>query len=211
MCSAIKRVYVPESIYDDVVDGLAAQAAAVKVGDGTERRLQARARSTTPRSSSGSRSWWATRSSHGARAATGGQAMDRPGYFFEPTILTGLSRRDPDRRRGAVRTGPAGDLLPGRRRRRRAGQRHPFRPVGLGVGQPTADRAADVAGQLECGTAWVNTHLALAPQQPFGGFKWSGVGVENGPWGLAEFSEIQAVHRSKSADGLNLNTGGLVS
>ena len=36
VCSAIKRVYVPESMYDDVVDGLAAQASAVKVGDGTE-------------------------------------------------------------------------------------------------------------------------------------------------------------------------------
>jgi len=73
------------------------------------------------------------------------------------------------------------------------------------------DRAAEVAGRLECGTAWVNTHLALAPQQPFGGFKWSGIGVENGPWGLAEFSEIQVVHRSKGADGLNISTAGLVS
>jgi hypothetical protein len=35
--------------------------------------------------------------------------------------------------------------------------------------------------------------------------------LENGPWGLAEFSEIQAVYRSKGTDGLNLNTGGLVS
>ena len=60
-----------------------------------------------------------------------------------------------------------------------------------------ADRAAEIAGQLECGTAWVNTHLALAPQQPLGGFKWSGLGVENGPWGLAEFTELQVVHRSK--------------
>ena len=60
-----------------------------------------------------------------------------------------------------------------------------------------ADRAAEVAGQLECGTAWVNTHLALAPQQPFGGFKWSGIGVENGPWGLPSFTELQVVHRAK--------------
>ena len=74
-----------------------------------------------------------------------------------------------------------------------------------------AERAADVAAQLECGTAWVNTHLALAPQQPFGGFKWSGIGVENGPWGLAEFTEFQVVHRSKAADGLNADTGGLLS
>jgi len=73
------------------------------------------------------------------------------------------------------------------------------------------ERAAQVASELECGTAWVNTHLALAPQQPFGGFKWSGVGVENGPWGLSEFTEIQALYRSRAADGLNVTTAGLVS
>jgi acyl-CoA reductase-like NAD-dependent aldehyde dehydrogenase len=39
--------------------------------------------------------------------------------------------------------------------------------------------------------------MALAPQTPFGGFKWSGLGVENGPWGLAEFSEMQVINRSK--------------
>ena len=53
--------------------------------------------------------------------------------------------------------------------------------------------------------------LALAPQQPFGGFKWSGIGVENGPWGLAEFSEFQVVHRSKAPNGLNANTASLLS
>ena len=63
------------------------------------------------------------------------------------------------------------------------------------------ERAAAVAAQLECGTAWVNAHLALSPQQPFGGFKWSGVGVESGPWGLAGFAEFQALHRSKIALG----------
>ena len=74
-----------------------------------------------------------------------------------------------------------------------------------------ADRAAAVAGRLECGTAWVNTHLALAPQQPFGGCKWSGIGVENGSWGLAEFTDVQTIHRSKGGDGLNLSTSGIYS
>ena len=59
------------------------------------------------------------------------------------------------------------------------------------------ERAASVAERLECGTAWVNTHLALAPHQPFGGAKWSGIGVENGTWGLLGFTEIQVLHRSK--------------
>src|SRR5438874_34163 len=58
-------------------------------------------------------------------------------------------------------------------------------------------KAAKVAERLECGTAWVNTHLALAPHQPFGGAKWSGIGVENGPWGLYGFTELQVLHRSK--------------
>ena len=58
--------------------------------------------------------------------------------------------------------------------------------------------AAAIAGRLECGTAWVNTHLALAPHQPFGGAKWSGIGVENGPWGLYGFTELQVLYRSKT-------------
>ena len=57
------------------------------------------------------------------------------------------------------------------------------------------DRAAEVAAQLECGTAWVNRHLGLAPFQPFGGVKWSGLGVENGHWGLEAFTDIQVLHR----------------
>ena len=61
VCSAIKRVYVPEALYDDVVEGLAAHARAIKVGRRHRGGRQARARSTTSRSTSGSRSWWPTR------------------------------------------------------------------------------------------------------------------------------------------------------
>ena len=209
VCSAIKRVYVPESIYDDVVDGLAAQAAAVKVGDGTEADTKLGPINNRPQFER-VQELVGDALSHGARAVTGGHPMDRPGYFFEPTILTGLS--DGTRIVDEEQFGPALPVIPYRDVDdvvERANATH----FGLSgsVWGADVDRAADVAGQLECGTAWVNTHLALAPQQPFGGFKWSGIGVENGPWGLAEFSEIQVVHRSKGTDGLNLSTAGLVS
>ena len=59
------------------------------------------------------------------------------------------------------------------------------------------ERAGAVAEQLECGTAWVNAHVALGPHQPFGGFKWSGIGVENGPWGLAGYTELQVQYRAR--------------
>ena len=51
-----------------------------------------------------------------------------------------------------------------------------------------------VANRLECGTAWINTHLALAPHQPFGGAKWSGIGVENGMAGLEEYTQRQIIY-----------------
>src|SRR5580700_856566 len=209
VCSAIKRVYVPESMYDDVVEGLAVQARAIKVGDGTEEGVKLGPINNEPQYER-VKELVADAISGGATAVTGGQAMDRPGYFFEPTILTGLT--DGTRIVDEEQFGPAlpvvsyrdlGDAID------RANATH----FGLSgsVWSSDPDRAAGVAAQLECGTAWINTHLALSPQQPFGGFKWSGVGVENGPWGLAEFTEFQAVHRSKSADGLNVSTAGLVS
>jgi acyl-CoA reductase-like NAD-dependent aldehyde dehydrogenase len=209
VCSAIKRVYVPEALYDDVVEGLASHARSIKVGEGTEDGVKLGPINNEPQYER-VKELVADALSHGATAVTGGKAMDRPGYFFEPTILTGLS--DGTRIVDEEQFGPAlpvvsyrdlGDAID------RANATH----FGLSgsVWGADADRASAVAAQLECGTAWVNTHLALAPQQPFGGFKWSGIGVENGPWGLAEFSEFQVVHRSKAANGLNANTAMLLS
>ncbi|HEX7443228.1 MAG TPA: aldehyde dehydrogenase family protein [Acidimicrobiales bacterium] len=209
VCSAVKRVYVPESIYAEVLDGLTAQAAAVKVGDGTEADSKLGPINNAPQFER-VKELVADALAHGARATTGGKAMDRPGYFFEPTILTDIS--DGTRIVDEEQFGPALPVIPYQSVDEvveRANGTH----FGLSgsVWGADADRAAEVAGRLECGTAWVNTHLALAPQQPFGGFKWSGIGIENGPWGLAEFTEVQAVHRSKAADGLNITTAGLVS
>jgi acyl-CoA reductase-like NAD-dependent aldehyde dehydrogenase len=54
-----------------------------------------------------------------------------------------------------------------------------------------------VAQQLGSGSVWVNTHMAVAPNLPFGGAKWSGIGVENGPWGYAAFTELQLLLRAR--------------
>ena len=56
---------------------------------------------------------------------------------------------------------------------------------------------ADIATRLECGTGWVNQHLNLVPNAPFGGSKWSGIGYENGTWGLAAFTELQVINVAK--------------
>ena len=209
VCSAVKRVYVPESLYDAVVEGLTSEASSIRMGDGTDPDTKLGPINNAPQFER-VKGLVADALSKGAVATAGGNAMERPGYFFEPTILTGLS--DGTAIVDEEQFGPALPVIAYRDIDdvvERANGTH----YGLSgsVWGADEDRAAEVASRLECGTAWINTHLALSPQQPFGGFKWSGIGIENGTWGLSEFTEVQAIHRSKTGDGLNLSTSAIVS
>jgi acyl-CoA reductase-like NAD-dependent aldehyde dehydrogenase len=60
------------------------------------------------------------------------------------------------------------------------------------------ERAAALAPELDCGTVWINAHQELGPYIPFGGRKWSGVGVENARWGMEQFVEPQVIYRSRA-------------
>jgi acyl-CoA reductase-like NAD-dependent aldehyde dehydrogenase len=195
LCCAVKRVYVPRAKKDELVEALAAEAAAVVVGDGA-------VRGTTmgPLVNAAQRDHVrglvdeAVRA--GARSTNAGAAVPDGGHFFAPTILDGAD--DAMRIVADEQFGPAlpvvayddvEDALA------RANASH----FGLGgsVWSPDEERAAALAERLECGTAWVNTHYANDPGQPFGGLKWSGVGVENGHWGVETFTDVQVVHRAR--------------
>ena len=195
ICSAIKRVYVPEKLEGAIVERMAAKAKAQKVGDGFEEGVDLgpinnkmqydRVKDLVAEAIAG-----------GANVAAGGAPMDRPGYFFEPTVLSGL--KEGVRIVDEEQFGPAVPVIT-YKDEAEVIDRANGTMYGLSgsVWSSDPDRAAKLASNLECGTAWVNSHLNLAPHQPFGGFKWSGLGVENGPWGLAAFTEIQVQYRSK--------------
>jgi acyl-CoA reductase-like NAD-dependent aldehyde dehydrogenase len=122
--------------------------------------------------------------------------VDGPGYFFQPTILSDVT--DGSRIVDEEQFGPALPVI-SYRHLDEAIDRANATLFGLSgsVWSNDVERAGEVADQLECGTAWVNAHLALAPHQPFGGFKHSGMGVENGPWGLDAFTDIQVRYNAK--------------
>ena len=195
VCIAVKRVYVPERLRDDLVDALAAKARAAKVDDGMAEGTDIGPINNKPQFERVSE-LVSDALSNGATAVAGGGPLDRPGYFFAPTVLTGVS--DGTRIVDEEQFGPALPVIP-YRDVDDALARANATMFGLGgsVWSADPDRAAGVAERLETGTAWVNTHAALAPHQPFGGAKWSGIGVENGSWGLLGYTEIQVVHRSK--------------
>src|SRR2546422_7910464 len=86
---------------------------------------------------------------------------------------------------------------PAARARRGRVRGRPWPGTALGASQtrpPLAvRRGEEIAQRLECGTAWVNQHIDTGAFAPFGGMKWSGIGRENGRWGIEEFCELQVV------------------
>lgn len=196
VCSAVKRVYAPESRYAEVVEALAAVAGSVRVGPGIEPGSQLGPLNNAPQRDRVA-ALVHDAVSRGGQAVTGGTAVDGPGFFYQPTILSGVE--DGMAVVDEEQFGPVLPVLPYRSvddALARANGTH----FGLSgsVWGSDADRAAAVAEELDCGTAWVNTHLALRPDQPFGGAKWSGIGVENGHWGLHSFTEVRVLHRSRA-------------
>jgi acyl-CoA reductase-like NAD-dependent aldehyde dehydrogenase len=130
---------------------------------------------------------------NGAEAAAGGHRMDRPGNFFEPTIVAGASDGRPIV--DEEQFGPALPVIAYDRLEdalRAANDTH----YGLGgsVWGRDGERAAAVAARLESGTAWVNTHRVLAAHIPFEGAKESGYGGNAGTDGFHEFTQSQVVY-----------------
>ena len=199
VCAAIKRVYVPEALYDDVVSALAERARRTTVGAGTREGVELgplQNRMQFERVSE----LVADAVHTGAHAAAGGQPMEGSGYFFEPTILAGIS--DGTRIVDEEQFGPALPVIAYRDLDdavARANATH----FGLdgSVWSPDVERAMQVGERLDCGTTWVNAHALPIPNAPFGGHKWSGLGVEGGTWGLAAFTETHTLYTSKEFAG----------
>ena len=193
ICAGIKRIYVPEALHDDVVDALAERARRVRVGPGTQEGVHIGPIQNRPQFDR-VRGLVADALADGASAAAGGAPLDGPGYFFAPTILTGA--REGMRIVDEEQFGPAVPVLTYRTLDEAVDRANATR-FGLSgsVWSSDLDHATEVAARLDCGTAFVNDHLALDPGLPFGGSKESGLGVENGPWGLEEFTQLQVVHR----------------
>lgn len=191
VCMAIKRLYVHESIHDKLAAALARIAKSVKVdhgfADGCDYGpVQNRAQYETVKGI------LEDTQARGATVLAGGKAMARPGYFIEPTIVTGLAEGS-----RLVDEEPFGPVLPILRFTdvEDAVRRANASPYGLGASVWSADanRAADIAVRLEAGTAWVNRHVGVDAMVPFGGAKQSGVGREFGVQGLSDYTDMQSV------------------
>lgn len=201
VCQAIKRLYVHESIHEDLVTELSAFAQSVKVGNGMEGGIQLGPINNRPQFERVI-SLVDDARSRGAKIATGGSPIAGPGFFYPPTLVTDITDDAP--LVAEEQFGPALPILPFDNVEdaiARANATH----YGLSGSIWTQDikRGAEWASQLECGTAWVNQHNTFHPDAPVGGVKWSGIGYQNGRWGLEAFCSLQTVHLPPHQDSVS--------
>jgi len=191
MCIAIKRLYVHESIYDELCKKLAELAESAVVGDGLDQGttigpIQNKAQFERVKE------LLADGQVHG-RVVAGGTTLDRPGYFLRPTIV-----RDIKEGNRLVDEEQFGPVLPvikfsdDEDALRRANNS----PFGLGgsIWSSNPARAYALASRMVAGTVWINQHVALEPSIPFGGARQSGHGVELGRQGLEEFTQLKVIN-----------------
>ncbi|XVV38366.1 aldehyde dehydrogenase family protein [Streptomyces sp. CA-100214] len=192
ICLAVKRVYAHESIQPKLVEALAEIAKSVKVDEGTVEGAQLGPINNKPQFERVA-SLVEDALSNGARAVAGGGPFDRDGYFFQPTVLDRVS--DGVRIVDEEQFGPVLPVIPFRDEND-AVERANQSEYGLtaSVWSGDAEHAADLAGRIDAGQVSVNGHGGGGlPHLPFGGHKQSGLGVENGPWGLHSYTELQVI------------------
>lgn len=191
-CMAASRLFVHSSIHDEVVNGMVEYAKALVPGPGHEELSNFGPMISNPHQDK-VLDFVNSASSEGAEVATGGKKIEGPGYFVEPTIITGVQAS-----MRVVREEIFGPVLCVEQfdDEREVVSRVNATEYGLAAGLWTRDvaRAHRVASSLRGGSVFVNSWGAADPAMPFGGMKSSGLGRENGGESLDAYLETKSVY-----------------
>lgn len=191
-CAALKRLYVHESIYDVLTAKLAAIADAQVVGDGMDAQV-----SFGPVQNKMQyekvKALIADAAAQGGQIMTASKQLPESGYYIAPTIIANVQEGI-----AVVDEEQFGPVLPVLKFSTvdEVLQRSNATEFGLGgsVWSKNLERAEQIAGRMETGTVWINSHSDLSPAAAFGGWKMSGLGYSFGLDGLLLFTHKQAVH-----------------
>jgi aldehyde dehydrogenase (NAD+) len=190
-CCAGSRLYVEEKVYDEFVERSVARAKKRTVGDpldpATEQGPQvddAQFDKVMGYIESGKQ--------QGAKMLCGGDRVGSRGYFIRPTVFADV--KDDMKIAQEEIFGPVMSILKFRDTDELV-ERANKTMYGLAAGVWTRDigKAHAIANSVRAGTVWVNCYDVFDAAAPFGGFKQSGIGRENGEYGLQQYTEVKTV------------------
>jgi acyl-CoA reductase-like NAD-dependent aldehyde dehydrogenase len=190
-CTAATRVITGPKVYDNFVAKLSDQVRSIKWGDPAEGD-QIEMGSLIAKSQADKVEKMVDRAKKGAEIVVGGKRPDRPGAYFEPTVIAG-----PDQKSEIVQDEVFG---PGVTVQRFSDEETAIRwandvRFGLAASVFTSDigRAMRVAKAIQFGTVWINEHFTLASEMPHGGFKESGYGKDQSMYAVEDYTVVKHV------------------
>jgi succinate-semialdehyde dehydrogenase/glutarate-semialdehyde dehydrogenase len=195
-CTAVKRLFVFESVAEEFIKKLETGIRNLRLGNGLHENIDM--------GPLNNRKQWEyikqlvrdVEEKDEGRIITGGRVPEgsacSKGYFFEPTLITDVPVES-----RLLKEEIFGPILPVVQVKDLEGAieaaNNSCYGLGASIWTKNIDRARIGFEQLNAGIIWLNQHLKVAPEVPFGGTKESGIGRENGPDALSEYLDLKTV------------------
>jgi succinate-semialdehyde dehydrogenase/glutarate-semialdehyde dehydrogenase len=190
-CIAAKRFFIADGLYDKFVAEFVERMRALKIGDPFDDATQI-GPLATENILNGVHDQVQKTIAAGARLLTGGNRIQGPGFFYEPTVLIDVPTAAPAFREEVF--GPVAAIFRVRDATDAIEMANDT-TFGLGASAWTNDLTEQelFASELESGMVFINAMVASDPRVPFGGAKRSGFGRELGAFGIREFTNIKTI------------------